>query len=103
MTNNTKTMARNGVMIAGDPHLCQFLLTWEESVEGVNKEPAQDILESLLLERLEGSTRMSSSNYRMASPGSSKHSYKYLYDSLVRYIIADAKDKNRAAILAAKN
>eukprot|EP00972_Heterocapsa_arctica_P109601 16134464-Heterocapsa_arctica.AAC.1 len=43
------------------------------------------------------------SRYKMARPTSSKKSYKYLYGTLVRYVNSDKKDKNRAALLAAKN
>ena len=41
--------------------------------------------------------------YRMSEPGNPKRSYDYLYGSLMKHVRAEVTDKNRAALIAAKN
>eukprot|EP00972_Heterocapsa_arctica_P036432 5363000-Heterocapsa_arctica.AAC.1 len=42
----------------GDAHLEAFLLTWNKTVDGLSKDPADGVLEAILLEQIEHSVKM---------------------------------------------
>ena len=89
----------------GDANIEQFLLTWDETVEGLSKPQPHDVLEAILWKQIESSMRMAQplSRYQMAKAGSSKRTYKYLHGTLARYVKEDRNQKNHSELLAAKN
>ena len=88
----------------GDTNIEQFLPTWNEMVEGLNKLQPHDVLEAIFWEQIESSVKKARplSRYWMAKQGSSKRSYKYLYGTLARYAKEDRNEKNHSELLAAK-
>ena len=89
----------------GDTNIEQFLLTWNETVKGLNKPQPHDVLEAILWKQIESSVKMAQplSRYRMAKQGSSKRSYEYLDGTLARYAKEDRNEKNHSELLSAKN
>ena len=89
----------------GDANIEQFLLTWNETAEGLSKPQPHDVLEAILWKQIESSVKMAQplSRYRMAKQGSSKRSYKYLHGTLARYVKEDRNGKNQSELLEAKN
>ena len=61
----------------GDANIEKFLLTWNETVEGLSKPQPHDVLEAILWKQIESSVKVAQplSRYRMAKQGSSKRSY----------------------------
>ena len=79
----------------GYANIEQFLLTWNETVEGLSKPQPHDVLEAILWKQIEPSAKMAQpfSRYLMAKQGSSKRSYKYLHGTLARDVKEDRNEK----------
>ena len=88
----------------GDANIEQFLLTWNETVEGLSKPQPHDVLEAIPWKQVEPSAKMAQPlfRYRMAKQGSSKRSFKYLHGTLARYVQEDRNEKSHPELLSAR-
>lgn len=84
----------------GWKQLQDFRDTWDETLAGMEKEPAEDILEALFKQKIRFCDCLSHdiSIYDRAEKGSTERSYQFLYDAVNRFLSRKLSEVNRADV-----
>ena len=88
------------VKLRGDGDLESFMNTWESVLSTMHNPPGRDIVEVLFLEQLRHSAvlREEIAHYDRAKRGSSTRSYRFLVESVKRYLERAKHARNRKAM-----
>ena len=92
------------VKVKGDnpgwKQLQDFRDTWDETLAGMEKEPATDILEALFKQKVRVCSCIAHdiSIYDRAEKGSAEKSYQYLYEAVEKFLSRKISEVNRADV-----
>jgi hypothetical protein len=92
------------VKVKGDnpgwKQLQDFRDTWDETLAGMEREPAEDILEALFKQKIKTCNCISHdlSIYDRAEKGSPMKTYKYLYEAVEKFLSRKISEANRADV-----
>ena len=80
-----------------------FMTSWESTLAGMKKEPTDDVLEALFIERVRGCPGIAQDIgvYDRARSGEAQRSYAFLYESVTRFLERRRRNENRKAIQTA--
>jgi hypothetical protein len=80
--------------------LLEFRDSWDEFLAGMEREPTDDVLETMFRDKIKDNRCISHDyeNYIRAEKGSPMKSYQFLYDAVDSYLSRKLKELNRAQI-----